>query len=134
MKEISELVVPEDLKFAEDHEWARKEGGNIRIGISDFAQDQLGDITFAELPAIGDVLEQGEEFGTLESTKAVSELYLPVGGEVVDVNRQLEDDPGLVNRDPYGKGWIVLVKPESMDEFGELMDRDAYIEMLEGLE
>jgi glycine cleavage system H protein len=134
MKEISELVVPEDLKFAEDHEWARKEGGSIRIGISDFAQDQLGDITFAELPAIGDVLEQGEEFGTLESTKAVSELYLPVGGEVVDVNLELEEDPGLVNRDPYGKGWIVLVKPESMDEYGELMDRDAYIEMLEGLE
>ena len=134
MKEISELVVPEDLKFAEDHEWARMEGRNIRIGISDFAQDQLGDITFAELPAIGDVLEQGEEFGTLESTKAVSELYLPVGGEVVDVNRELEDDPGLVNRDPYGKGWIILIKPESMDEFGELMDRDAYIEMLEGLE
>ncbi|MEW5722183.1 MAG: glycine cleavage system protein GcvH [Thermodesulfobacteriota bacterium] len=133
MKEISELVLPDDLKYAQDHEWARRKGGLVQVGITDYAQDQLGDITFVELPEVGDVLEQGEEFGTLESTKAVSELYLPVGGEITAVNRNLEDDPGLVNREPYGGGWMVELKPENLAELDDLLDREAYVEMLEGL-
>jgi glycine cleavage system H protein len=134
MKEIADLVLPDDVKYAEDHEWAREENGQYRIGVSDFAQDQLGDITFVELPEVGDVIEQGEEFGTLESTKAVADLYLPISGEVVEVNSALEDAPGLVNEDPYGKGWIALVKPSNPAELEDLMNREAYLEYLEGME
>ena len=130
MKEINELVLPEDLKYAQDHEWARLEGDRIRIGISDFAQDQLGDITFVELPGVGDTFSKGDEFGTLESTKAVSELYMPISGEVLEVNTVLEDDPALVNSDPYGNGWMVLIKPDDPGELDELMGRAAYLEAL----
>ena len=130
MKEINELVLPEDLKYAQDHEWARLEGDRIRIGISDFAQDQLGDITFVELPGVGDTFSKGDEFGTLESTKAVSELYMPTSGEVLEVNTVLEDDPALVNSDPYGNGWMVLIKPDDPGELDELMGRAAYLEAL----
>lgn len=134
MKEISDLVLPDDLKYAEDHEWTRMEGQTVRVGISDYAQDQLGDITFAELPQVGDAFAQGDEFGTLESTKAVSELFAPIGGEVSAVNRDLEDDPGLVNREPYGGGWVVELRPADPSELDGLLDRNAYLEFLEGLE
>ena len=130
MKEINELVLPADLKYAQDHEWARVEGDQVRIGISDFAQDQLGDITFVELPGVGDTFGQGDEFGTLESTKAVSELYMPLGGEVVEINTALEDDPALVNNDPYGQGWMILIKPEDPGQLDGLMAQAAYLEAL----
>jgi glycine cleavage system H protein len=134
MKELAELNFPDDLRYAEDHEWTRQEGDEIRVGISDYAQDQLGDITFAELPGEGDTFEKGEEFGNLESTKAVSELFIPIGGEIVAVNEELAESPGLVNEDPYGKGWIILVKPDDVSGLEALMTRDAYRTYLEGLE
>ena len=132
MKEISELNLPDDLRYAENHEWARSEGGNIRVGIDDYAQDQLGDIVYVDLPQVGDTFSKGEEFGSVESVKAVSELYLPVGGEVIEINAKLEDSPELVNGSPYDDGWMVLVKPDNPAELDALMDKDAYLEMLKG--
>jgi len=132
MKEISELNFPEDLRYADDHEWARSEGGNIRVGIDDYAQDQLGDIVYVDLPQVGDTFAKGEEFGSVESVKAVSELYLPIGGEVVEINTKLEDSPELVNGSPYDDGWMVLVKPADPAELDALMDKNAYLEMLKG--
>lgn len=132
MKEISELNLPDDLRYAEDHEWVRSEGGNIRVGIDDYAQDQLGDIVYVDLPQVGDTFSKGEEFGSVESVKAVSELYLPVGGEVIEINTKLEDSPELVNGSPYDDGWMVLVKPDNPAELDALMDKDAYLEMLKG--
>ena len=134
MKELSELNLPEDVCYTKDHEWARKKGDNVKIGISDFAQDQLGDIVFVELPEAGDSFAAGDEFGTVESVKAVSELYMPLGGEVVAVNEALEDAPELVNNAPYDKGWMLEVKPSDAGEFDQLMDQAAYLEMLKGSE
>lgn len=133
MKEISELVLKEDVRYEKDHEWAKKEGDKIRIGISDYAQDQLGDIVFVELPEIGSKIAKGDEFGTVESTKAVSELYMPVSGEISDCNEELADLPELVNSDPYGKGWMIEIVPDDMAELDALMNKDDYLHMLKGL-
>ncbi len=133
MKEISELNLPDSVRFAETHEWAKLEDGIVRIGISDYAQDSLGDITFVEFPQVGDVFHKGEQFGTVESTKAVSELFMPVGGEITAVNTDLADSPELVNQDPYATGWMVQVKPENPDEMDSLMSAEAYRNTLEGL-
>jgi len=132
MKELSELNLPVDLRYAESHEWAKSEGDKVKIGISDYAQDQLGDIVFVELPEIGDSLEKGEEFGTVESVKAVSELYMPMGGEIVAVNAALEDSPESVNNSPYTEGWMIEVKPDSPSEMDALLTNDAYLENLKG--
>ncbi len=134
MKELSELNLPEDVRYTKDHEWARPQGDNVTVGITDFAQDQLGDIVFVELPEAGDSFAAGDEFGTVESVKAVSELYMPLGGEVVAINEALEDAPELVNNAPYDKGWMLEVKPSDPGEFDQLMDRSAYLEMLKGSE
>lgn len=127
MKEISQLVLPEDVKYATDHEWTRTEGDEVVIGITDYAQDQLGDIVFVELPQVGDSFDKGEEFGTVESVKAVSELYMPIGGEIVAVNEALEDDPALVNGEPYGEGWLIRIKPADLSEVEALLDKAAYL-------
>ena len=132
MKEISELSFAEDVKYTENHEWARQEGDLVKVGISDYAQDQLGDIVFVELPEAGSSFDKGEEFGTVESVKAVSELYMPVGGEITAVNGDLEGQPELVNKDPYGGGWMVEIRPSDQAEIDSLMDRNAYLEMLKG--
>lgn len=132
MKEISELNLPEDVRYAKDHEWVRIKDGKARIGISDYAQDQLGDIVFVELPEVGSKLSKGDEFGTVESVKAVSELYMPVGGEVVSVNNGLEDAPEKVNNAPYTDGWMIEIAPEDPSEADSLMDRAAYLKMIEG--
>jgi glycine cleavage system H protein len=134
MKEIEELELPETLKYTEDHEWADQREEGVRIGISDYAQDQLGDIVFVELPNIGDRLDKGREFGTVESVKAVAELFMPVSGEVLVVNSVLEGTPELVNKDPYGDGWMIEVKPGAPDEMETMMTRDVYIEYLKGKE
>lgn len=134
MKEIDELNLPDDVRYAEDHEWIRSEGDKVRIGISDYAQDQLGDIVFVELPQSGDTFEKGEEFGTVESVKAVSELYMPIGGEILSVNTALEESPDLVNQSPYNDGWMIEVKPSDSAELEALITLDAYLEMLKGLE
>lgn len=131
MKEIHELNLPEDVRYTNDHEWAQMTGDTIKIGISDYAQDQLGDIVFVEMPEVGDSFSAGDEFGTLESVKAVSELYAPIGGEIVAVNEALEDGPELLNQDPYG-GWIIEVKPENAGDFDNLLDREAYLDVLKG--
>ncbi len=132
MKEIGDLLLPEDVRYAEDHEWAGQTGENIRIGISDYAQDQLGDIVFVELPAVGDVFAKGDEFGTVESVKAVSELYMPLGGKIAAVNPALEDAPEKVNTAPYTDGWMIEVEPEDPAEFQALMDKEAYLNLLKG--
>jgi glycine cleavage system H protein len=134
MKQIKELNFPSSVRYAEDHEWTRVTNGTVIVGISDYAQDQLGDITYAELPAVGDSFEQGDEFGTLESVKAVSELFMPVGGDIVAVNEDLGESPGLINEDPYGSGWIIAIEPSDLREMDTLMDAEAYIEMLRGFE
>lgn len=131
MKEIEELNLPGDIYYSKEHEWAARDGDLVRIGISDYAQDQLGDIVFVELPEAGASFERGEEFGTLESVKAVSEIYLPLGGEVTAVNSELEDAPELLNEDPYAN-WIVEIRPTNIDEYDELLSRDDYLEMLKG--
>jgi glycine cleavage system H protein len=130
MKSIDELNLPEDCRYTQDHEWARIDGEKVRLGISDYAQDQLGDIVFLELPQVGDVFKKGEVIGTVESVKAVSELYMPVGGEVIAVNSTLEDSPQLVNKRPYEEGWMVDVKPIDATEMDALLTRQAYLEML----
>ena len=134
MKEIDELIVPDKLQYTGSHEWTELDGDKIKVGITDYAQDQLGDIVFVELPQVGDSLEKGQEFGTLESVKAVSELYMPVAGEILNVNSALEDAPELVNMSPYGEGWMIEIKPSNPGELENLMKSDAYLEMLKGLE
>ena len=126
MKELSELNFPDDVMYTDDHEWTRVENDEAVIGISDYAQDQLGDIVFVELPQVGEAFEKGAEFGTVESVKAVSELFLPVGGEVVAVNDALEDTPELVNADPYTDGWLFKIKLSDPAEIDGLHDAEAY--------
>ena len=104
------MNIPEDLQYTKSHEWVRIEGDTATIGITDHAQDELGDVVFVELPEEGDTFDAGESFGTVESVKAVSDLYTPVGGEVVEVNSALEDAPENINEDPYGEGWIVKLR------------------------
>ena len=134
MKEINELNFPEDLSYAEDHEWILKNDDTVKIGISDYAQDQLGDIVFVELPEVGDTFNKGDEFGTVESVKAVSELYMPISGEIMGINKSLEDSPELVNTDPYENGWMIEIQPGNPQELDVLLDRNAYIEILKGME
>ena len=132
MKEINELSLPEDIRYAEDHEWVKMGGDQARIGISDYAQDQLGDIVFVDLPQVGDHFNKGDEFGTVESVKAVSELYMPIGGEVIAVNETLADAPENVNTDPYTDGWMIAVKADDPGQYESLMDKNAYLDMLKG--
>ena len=132
MKAISELNLPEDVRYADDHEWAKKSGNTVRIGISDYAQDQLGDIVFVELPEVGSSFAKGDEFGTVESVKAVSELYMPLGGEVTAINETLADQPEQVNTDPYGGGWMVEIKASDPAEMDALKTKADYLDMLKG--
>nr|WP_228723443.1 glycine cleavage system protein GcvH [Desulfosediminicola flagellatus] len=125
------MKLPADIRYTDDHEWAQKTGDTIRIGVSDYAQDQLGDIVFVEFPETGDSFEKGDEFGSLESVKAVSELYLPIAGEVVAINEALEDEPELINQDPYAN-WIVEIKPADSSAIEALMTAEQYLEMLKG--
>lgn len=131
-KAIDDLVLPDDVRYTDDHEWARQEGENIKVGITDYAQDQLGDIVFVELPEVGRTFSAGEEFGTLESVKAVSELYIPIGGEIVAINEDLANTPEQVNSDPYGGGWMIAIKPSDAAEFKALKEKSAYLKMLKG--
>lgn len=120
------MNVPAELKYTKEHEWIRVEGDEAIVGITDYAQSQLGDIVFVECETVGDSLEAGDTFGTIEAVKTVSDLYLPVGGEVLEFNEELEDEPELVNKDPYGKGWIVKVKLNDEAEVDGLLSADAY--------
>ena len=134
MKDIKELDFPEDVRYSNTHEWAKPVGDVIRVGITDFAQDRLGDITYVEMPQIGDSFQQGQRCGTLESAKALSDLFVPIAGEIVALNSALEESPELINQDPYGQGWIIDLKPTNPSEQETLLLNDAYVTMLEGME
>ena len=120
------MNVQAELKYTKEHEWIRVEGEEAVVGITDYAQSQLGDIVFVECETVGDALEAGETFGTIEAVKTVSDLYLPVAGEVLEFNEELEGEPELVNKDPYGKGWIVKIKISDETELDGLLNADAY--------
>ncbi|WP_121822606.1 glycine cleavage system protein GcvH [Halostella salina] len=122
---------PDDRGYLESHEWAHEDDGTVRIGITDFAQDELGDVVFVEVPDVGDDVTKGDEFGVVESIKAVSDLYSPVSGEVTAVNEELFDAPELVNDDPFGDGWMLAVDPSDPDELDELMSAAEYREQVE---
>ena len=120
------MNVPDDLKYTREHEWARVKGSRVTVGITDFAQDQLGDVVFVELPSVGDEVKKGEAFGVVESTKAVSDLFAPVSGKVVEVNDPLVDAPETINEEPYEDGWLVVIEASDAKELGELLDGAAY--------
>ncbi|CAN5224017.1 glycine cleavage system protein GcvH [soil metagenome] len=124
--------VPSDLRYTRDHEWVQvQEDGTVRVGITDHAQSSLGDLVFVETPEAGAVLSAGDACAVVESVKAASDVYSPVSGEVVEVNEALADTPEIINQDPYGDGWIMALAPEDMDEVEEMMDADAYQELLD---
>lgn len=120
--------VPAELSYTSEHEWvsALTAEGTVRVGITDHAQDALGDVVYVDLPSVGDSVVAEDSFGEIESTKSVSELFAPIAGEIVAVNEGLEDDPALVNSDPYGEGWIVEIRPENADDLANLLDAEAY--------
>jgi glycine cleavage system H protein len=123
---LAETDIPNDLRYTRDDEWCRSEGERVVIGVTDYAQQQLGDIVFVELPAVGRTIEKGEPFGVIESVKAVSDLYAPVSGEVVEVNPALADHPEHVNEDCYGDGWMIAVAPSDAKEIEALLGAEAY--------
>ncbi|QIA06291.1 glycine cleavage system protein GcvH [Draconibacterium halophilum] len=125
------MNIPADLKYTQDHEWVRVEGDVAVVGVTDFAQGELGDVVFVEIETEGETLDKGETFGTVEAVKTVSDLFMPVGGEVTEFNEDLADDPELVNKDPYEKGWMVKIKVADASELDSLMDADAYKAMIE---
>ena len=126
--------IPEDLKYTEEHEWARLEDDVVIVGITDYAQEALGEIVFVELPSDGEELEIGDTFGGVESTKSVSDLFSPISGDIVEVNELLLESPENINSDPYGDGWIIKIKPGNAEELDELMDADEYSEFVENLD
>jgi glycine cleavage system H protein len=126
------MNVPEQLRYSTDHEWLSRDGSKARVGITDYAQDALGDVVFVQLPNVGDSVNAGDTFGEVESTKSVSDIYAPVSGTVVAVNDALTDAPQLVNEDPYGEGWICEIEVSDESQFGGLLDAAGYVELVEG--
>lgn len=124
------MNIPDDLRYTRDHEWARLEGDTATVGITDFAQGELGDIIFVEFPDLGDTFSQGDTFGTVEAVKTVADLFMPVSGEIIAVNTDLEDAPEKVNNDPYGKGWLVKVKLSNPGEGDEFLTAAAYRDLI----
>lgn len=122
--------VPADLKYTQEHEWAKKEGERIRVGITAFAQSELGDVVFVELPKVGTKVSQRQSFGVVESVKAVSDLFAPLSGEVVEVNETLSKSPETVNQDPYGQGWMIVIKPSKAAEWDQLLTAAQYEELI----
>jgi glycine cleavage system H protein len=131
MSDLDQLHFPDNVKYSKEHTWARSDGDLVVVGISDYAQDQLGEIVFAELPEIGAVFAIDEGFGVVESVKTASDLYMPVGGEVVEVNQSLEDGPEVINSDPFGEGWMLKIKAADRSEIDTLLDAQAYLDNLE---
>jgi len=126
------MNIPADLKYTKDHEWVKIDGDTATIGITDFAQGELGDVVFVEIETEGETLDKEETFGTIEAVKTVSDMFMPVAGEVVEVNDKLEDSPEVVNQDPYGDGWMIKIKMSNADEANELMSADDYKNQIEG--
>lgn len=133
LKYLKEILMnlPENLKYTKEHEWIRVDGDVAVVGITDFAQGELGDVVFVEIETVGETLSGGETFGTVEAVKTVSDLFMPVGGEVLEFNTSLEDSPELINKDPYGEGWMIKIKISDPAQLDELMDATAYQAMLE---
>lgn len=125
------MNIPDNLKYTSDHEWVKIDGDEAMIGITEFAQKELGDIVFIEVETEGEALETGEAFGTIEAVKTVSDLFMPVKGEVIEFNAELESNPEIVNKDPYGEGWIVKIKISDTSELDGLLDADGYKELIE---
>ncbi|EKJ88818.1 Glycine cleavage system H protein [Bacteroides finegoldii] len=123
---------PQNLKYTNEHEWIRIEGDIAYVGITDYAQEQLGDIVFVDIPTVGESLEAGEVFGTIEVVKTISDLFLPVAGEVLEQNEALEEKPELVNKDPYGEGWLIKMKPADVKAVEDLLDAEGYKEVING--
>ncbi len=124
-------MTPDGLKYTKEHEWARLEGGLVTVGITDWAQDQLSDVVYVELPAVGRQVKQMDAFGVIEAVKTVSDLFAPVSGEVVEVNASLADNPKLVNDSPYEKGWMIKLRPSNVKEMEALLDKSAYDQLLQ---
>ncbi|MDC3417892.1 glycine cleavage system protein GcvH [Aquibacillus salsiterrae] len=124
------MNLPKDLRYSEEHEWVKAEGEKVRIGVTEHAQSELGDIVFVELPAVGDEVKAEEPFGSVESVKTVSELYAPVSGKVVEVNKNLDDKPEFVNESPYDKAWMLVVEPSDRSQIDELMTAEQYEAMI----
>ena len=124
------MNIPDTLKYTKEHEWVRLEGDVAVIGITDFAQGELGDIVFVEVETVDESLAADDVFGTIEAVKTVSDLFMPIAGEVVEFNEAVEDDPSLVNSDPYGEGWLIKVKPDQVSELEGLLDAEAYTALL----
>lgn len=123
------MNLPKEFKYSEEHEWVKIEGNQVRIGITDFAQAELGDIVFVELPEVGDDIQADEPFGSVESVKTVSELYAPISGKVVAINEDLDDSPEFVNESPYEKAWMIIVEPSDASELDKLMTAEQYEKM-----
>lgn len=126
------MHVPENLRYSPDHEWALVDGDAVRVGITDYAQDALGDVVYVDLPEVGARLDQGSPFGEVESTKSVSDLYAPVTGTVTEVNEELIDAPERLNEDPYGEGWICVIAPDDVGQVQDMLDAGAYRSLIEG--
>ncbi|WP_010676461.1 glycine cleavage system protein GcvH [Bacillus timonensis] len=124
------MNTPKELRYSEEHEWVKVEGDKVRIGITDFAQSELGDIVFVELPEVGDEIQADEPFGSVESVKTVSELYAPISGKVVEINEELDDSPEFVNESPYEKAWMIVVEPANAGDVEKLMTAEQYEEMI----
>jgi glycine cleavage system H protein len=125
------MNVPDDLRYTADHEWTRIEGGQLRIGITDYAQDALGDVVFVQLPEPGTKVSAGDSFGEVESTKSVSDIYAPVSGTVVEINVDLADAPQRLNEDPYGEGWLCVIAPDETESEAALLDAEGYRKLIE---
>lgn len=125
------MSLPKDYLYTEEHEWVKQETEGVRVGITDFAQDQLGDIVFVELPEVGATIEQGDSIGSIESVKTVSDFYAPVSGKIVEVNEALEDAPEMINSDPYNEGWILKIEELEESQLDGLLNSDAYEETLD---
>lgn len=123
---------PQNLKYTNEHEWIRVEGDIAYVGITDYAQEQLGDIVFVDIPTVGETLEADEVFGTIEVVKTISDLFLPVAGEVMEQNEALEENPELVNKDPYGEGWLIKMKPANLKDVEDLLDAEGYKAVVNG--
>ena len=126
------MDIPSDLRYSTDHEWARVEEGRVRVGITDYAQDALGDVVFVEVPEVGRKVERGVSFSEVESTKSVSEIYAPVSGTIAEANAELTDSPERLNDDPYGEGWLCIIEPTDPTQLDELLDAEGYRALIEG--
>lgn len=126
------MNIPTNLKYTKDHEWVKIEGETAIIGITDFAQGELGDIVYVDVDTLDDSVEEGEVFGSVEAVKTVSDLFMPLSGEVIEFNEALEDEPELVNTDPYGKGWMIKIKISDNSQIDNLLDAESYQELIKG--